>query len=371
MTRSRWEVLDEKDLSIPRWGCIALAARTVRRVQPLFLAAWPTASIQSQLAVEDAVAEAELAASQAATTPALTFVGRAAMEVYGSRPEGVAPAGYVAYAAAHASFNARSTSARGVAFVIGEAMMAVHIYDSECDASGVFPATADAVRGDLKLLIEASLMKHWDENTPVPPTFFGTMWPDGPPKSWPAHSDRQFSPQVSRRSCDFDVQQLGLPSDLVEFLQCGKRLEYDPSRTEARLVVLKPYSHLRPDQFYVTTEGTAVESQDPHGGEDGYYIVNAVDLVGECDNYDPVGILAWLPEFRCYGCWDIDHGKALVFPTAAWTDIVANPPKFIDAQWSYPSELAGIAEDMRPWEHSIFRLRDRPGKIGPKDASNH
>ena len=45
-------------IELPRWARIALAARTVRRIQPLFLACWPKAPKKCQQNVERALVEA-------------------------------------------------------------------------------------------------------------------------------------------------------------------------------------------------------------------------------------------------------------------------------------------------------------------------
>ena len=141
---------------------------------------------------------------------------------------------------------------------------------------------------------------------------------------------------------------------MIEFLKTGESLQYDAESTEVGLIGLKPHTHLRLGEFQVESEGTPEHSKDPHRGKDGYYIVKAVDLIGECDAYDPDGILAWLPDFRCYGCWDIDHHTALVFPKAKWSDIVADPAEYLDAQWNGPS---AVAKYLTPWKHGQFKAR--------------
>ena len=79
------------------------------------------------------------------------------------------------------------------------------------------------------------------------------------------------------------------------------------------------------------TEGTPVERKDPHWGEEGYYALRVVDLIGECDAYYPEGLLAWLCDYGAYGSWDADHHTAIAFPKASWSKIVADPAKYLDA----------------------------------------
>jgi hypothetical protein len=356
MTRPHWDIPTEDDMTIPRWARIALAARTVRRVQPLLLASWPDAPKRFTRAVENAVAEAELAASHAAVTPDQRSAGMAGMDAYGSRPiDGAEIAGYVAYAAAHASFAASRPGASHASFVIEEAMWAVHNFEKygKKSAPGVIQAALDAIWRDLRHLIKLTKAGQWTDKTPVDMTIFGPMW-DVLPKQWPKVRKTPTTARRMKRSSDASVEKLKLPQDLVEFLKAGKALEYESDDAECGLVVLKLYVHLRLGECRVGSDGTSVHSKDPHRGEDGDYLVKAVELIGECDAYDPAGILTWFPDFRCYGCWDSDHHTALVFPKAKWTDIAADPAPYVGAQWNGPSD---IAKHMTPWKHGEFKKR--------------
>lgn len=48
-----------------------------------------------------------------------------------------------------------------------------------------YAAITIAIRHDFELLFHASKAENWTDDTPVPPEFFGPMWPDGPPEGWP------------------------------------------------------------------------------------------------------------------------------------------------------------------------------------------
>ena len=357
LTKLPWNVPDEEDLDVPRWARIALAARTVRRVQPLLLASWPRAPKKFANAVEEAVAEAELAAAKGAVTPDQRAAGMAAMAAYGGRPmDGAAIAGYVAYAAAHASFAASGPEASHASFAIETAMRAVVYYEEfgETPAPGVIKAALDAIWNDLRLLIRLAKVGKWNYKMPVSLDVFGPMWLKSP-KHWPPTIKTRTPAKPKKQYSNSQAQKLGLPRDFVEFLRAGENLEYDPNDAECGLVVLKPYSHLRLGECRIRTDETSVNSRDPNRGKDGDYLVKAVELIGECDAYDPEGILTWFPDFRCYGCWDVDHHKALVFPKAKWLDIVENPAEFLSAQWNGPSD---ITKPMAPWKHRKFKARN-------------
>ena len=150
-----------------------------------------------------------------------------------------------------------------------------------------------------------------------------------------------------------DQRGLNLPEDLVAFLNSGRKLEYDASRCECGRIGLLPLSSLEPGRVWVTPEFTALEESDPHKGEEGYYEVPAVNLVGECPAYDPEFILLWLPEDRLFGGWDSDHGILIVFPDATWTDVVRDPLQYIQSQWD--EDYCHVGRLFVPWPKYEFK----------------
>jgi hypothetical protein len=58
-----------------------------------------------------------------------------------------------------------------------------------------------------------------------------------------------------------------------------------------------------------------------------------IDLVKECESYDPNGIMVWFSALKVYGQWDGDHHKIIVFPNVSWSNIAANPAPYFNAQW--------------------------------------
>jgi hypothetical protein len=76
--------------------------------------------------------------------------------------------------------------------------------------------------------------------------------------------------------------------------------------------------------------------------------VSGVSLIDSCDNYDPIGLLLWLPLDKQYGLWDGEHGTLLVFePEVTWTEIAEDLPRHINAEWG----LDGSApvSNLAPW----------------------
>jgi hypothetical protein len=132
---------------------------------------------------------------------------------------------------------------------------------------------------------------------------------------------------------------LDLPEDLRAFLAAGKALEYDPADCDAGAIQLVPLDQLALQLFPMYTDSDAMtdanlNADDPHRGEDGYYLVEGVNLVQECDDYDPCGLLMWFPLERCYGIWDSSHWHISVFrPEHTWSRIAADPVLYVNAGW--------------------------------------
>ncbi len=87
---------------------------------------------------------------------------------------------------------------------------------------------------------------------------------------------------------------------------------------------------------------------DPHAGEHGSYLVAGVSLVASCDNYDPVGLLLWLPLDGRYGTWDGEHGTLRVFQEGVdWSAIAKDTARYINSQWEM--ECSAPVSDFTPW----------------------
>jgi len=46
-----------------------------------------------------------------------------------------------------------------------------------------------AIHRDFTRLTQRAQYENWDDNTPVPPEFFGPLWPEGAPPGWPTDLD--------------------------------------------------------------------------------------------------------------------------------------------------------------------------------------
>jgi hypothetical protein len=149
------------------------------------------------------------------------------------------------------------------------------------------------------------------------------------------------------------MSKMNLPEDLVTFLHANRQLEYDSDQCEAGRITLLSLNQLSLGEVYVDSEESPLAKTDPHVGERGYYAVTAVNLIADCEEYDPEGILIWLPDLELFGTWDCDHWDVRVFPGATWTDIVNDPVKYINAQWE-PNEVDN--EFLVPWPRYPFKM---------------
>jgi hypothetical protein len=339
-------------LAIPRWARVALAARTLRRIQPLLLASWPKATRKYQRGIEWAIAEGECAASKGGLTPDLNNAGRAAMDVYGKQPMNATTAYYLAFAASRISFGCLQLSASDAQYALEQALWAVYHFENDHNTPGLKKAIIEAIWNDFQQLKIASKREKWTDRTPVSPDFFGPLWPKGIPKNCPALAVKPQATYRKRTRRKPTVAELGLPADLIGFLRTGGQLQYNHRETEVGVVRLKPLSYLQFDEAWIITEGTPLNHKDPHRGESGYYMLRVVDLIGECDAYYPDGILAWFCDYSVYGSYDTDHGVAISFPKTSWSNIVADPAKYLNAQWYADSKVARYIE---PWKHCIFK----------------
>jgi hypothetical protein len=320
---------------------------------------WPKAPKKFQQAIESSIAEGELAASLGKRTPDLSQAALAAMAAYGAAPDKITFAreyvDYVPYAASRVSFACQESNGLFAHDGLESAMSAVFYFERARKQRGLVRKIIGLLWKDFERLEAASADGKWKSTTPVPPDASGPLWPDGPPEGWPEDAPPVLKPKA--KPAAIDLKELRLPKDLVAFLTEGKRLKYNAAKTEVGPIVLKPIDHLRVSDFEASANGAPAQDKDPNRAKRGHYLVRAIDLVAECDAYGPEGILAWLPDYKCFGQWDPDHQRVMVFPKTKWSQIVANPARYLDAQWR--SESEDFARDIEPWKHGSFKRAKR------------
>ncbi|MEM8495504.1 MAG: hypothetical protein AAF663_08980 [Planctomycetota bacterium] len=189
----------------PRSACVAFAARCARRVQPMFLADWPDAPAGHTEALETAITLGEQLAAKAvsvgaADRAAARAAARAAIAARANATDYKAAA-HAAHAAVAAADAARSASA----YAYAAARAARVAKAARADVTTEYTKLKQAIdRGDI------------DHDTPVSPSFFGPMWPDGVPDGWP-DVDPLTGRSLETSSKDLKLQvEIDLPDDLSE-----------------------------------------------------------------------------------------------------------------------------------------------------------
>jgi hypothetical protein len=94
-----------------------------------------------------------------------------------------------------------------------------------------------------------------------------------------------------------------------------------------------------------------VYEQDPHYPDVKSYLVLGVNLVASCTgDYEPVGLLMWLPVERRYAIWDSSHCGIQVFGReVTWERIAADPVSHIDAGWTGFNPDSPPMQALVPW----------------------
>ena len=156
----------ERELrALPRLAQVAYAVRAARRVQPLYVKYWPDAPQRHVDAIEQAITSAERFADGRTLTAA--EAAEAAAGDADAEPDAEPEAAYVAVAAYYAA----AATAHRAAY---HAARAARAADAEV-------AFLSSIRSDFELLRQFSALGKWTDETPVPVTILGPLWPDGPP----------------------------------------------------------------------------------------------------------------------------------------------------------------------------------------------
>jgi hypothetical protein len=241
MSETEYRTLTEEELAkLPRWAVVAFAARCARRLQPVFVKKAKQAGMTEKHlnTVDKAISLAEDSAANPASasekacasalTPALATLAAARAPALAGAARALAGSGASVFstvrdpgaldadvadnaadagglAVAALAFATRALAARDDA---GADVFAPAPADARADFLVFAPAHAlarvlntaaraldtalaraldTAIRRDYDLLLADSQPgdrgEHgWDNDTPVPPTFFGPLWPEGVPK---------------------------------------------------------------------------------------------------------------------------------------------------------------------------------------------
>lgn len=198
--------------ALPRWARAAFVARCARRVLPLAKHFWGNVPEHHLQDLDRAVSVAERAAATSAADAAAAADATDAAH----RARDASRAVHANRQAIYRDLDFSSDHANNAAVVIScAAESAACLYAPSIDAGvgindsvGINPdvttaysavfyasrafilndAAARGIRSDFDILLTAARDEGWDDRTPVPPEFFGPLWPNGTPLEWPIQS---------------------------------------------------------------------------------------------------------------------------------------------------------------------------------------
>ena len=144
---------------------------------------------------------------------------------------------------------------------------------------------------------------------------------------------------------------MNLPSDLEDFLNAGRQLDYDASECEMGKVTLKDVSSLQVADYPTDLFNLDIDlTMFPESGSLPSFTTEGVSLIAECEDYDPDGLLLWIPKLNSYGTWDCDHEVVSAFPSdVSWSMISNDPLRYLNAFWGdLTDEDTGLSVVL-PW----------------------
>jgi hypothetical protein len=120
-----------------------------------------------------------------------------------------------------------------------------------------------------------------------------------------------------------------LPDDLVAFLKTDRRLRYDAQACEIGVFTLRTLDEVQEIELTVSAEqGEAA------------CVMRGLDLLKSCEEYDPRGMLVYIPSLRKYGSYDSEKQSLVTYRGMSWSDFLANPTRYINAAWFEDEETA-------------------------------
>ncbi len=225
---------EEEIAKLPRWARVAFAARCARRVLPLPKHRRPETPDDHVGRFAYAIGVAEMCAGIAAADPdarsAYVALAKVSLQGAGSAIDALIAAGLA-----------------GTFETVDSGKLNAHVMIAVRSASGDAVPIADihsVIRRDFDHLSSLAEWQQWDDDTPVPPEVFGPLWPEGPPKGWPAITDvpQRAELTIEAFARDRATEQM-IEDDIVNLFNALNR--YHIARSGVRLT-LEQFQSLLP-----------------------------------------------------------------------------------------------------------------------------
>ncbi len=179
---------EDEIAKLPRWARVAFAARCARRVLPLLKITWPDAAEEHIVEVSQTVDVAESSAGFGKTDVDIEWVLLGSRVAAGHASASLTVSPNIAVVVINAARVAASAAQTGLSSEV-ENRYAATADDLAAGAADTVPSAVSAfrhrVRCDFDQLAKLAEWQKWTNDTPVPPSVFGPLWPDGPPAGWP------------------------------------------------------------------------------------------------------------------------------------------------------------------------------------------
>ena len=143
-----------------------------------------------------------------------------------------------------------------------------------------------------------------------------------------------------------------LPPDIAAFLRGDRTLNCEFSDCEIGRFAFHPLDGVPQIELFLSTQGDDWIDDDPHSGI-GHYVVDALDLLASCDDYDPAGLFVYVPQLELYGSFDCDHESLIVYPNLTWPAFSADPVRYINAAWGPDPDVAIPVNPIGQFPHRV------------------
>jgi len=190
---------------LPHWAQVAFGARCARRVMPLFFSDWPDAPSE----IIESLSEQLALTESAAATARVPCYDRRHLIVRNFSWEPAFDEHLVAREVAFAVERALTGSGKEVGGVLGFLMdeltavqnAAEHFFEEEYGYSTLRREIAE----DLTHLLTLSSERSWTDETPVPATVFGPLWPDDTTPDSARHGTRSPLDQLHAEAIELAI----------------------------------------------------------------------------------------------------------------------------------------------------------------------
>jgi hypothetical protein len=106
-------------------------------------------------------------------------------------------------------------------------------------------------------------------------------------------------------------------------------LEYDASACEIGVFTFRTLEEVEEIDLVVSSQDHEL-----------ICVIHALDLLKTCEEYDPRGMLVYIPSLRKYGSYDSELEVLITYRGMSWSNFLGEPARYINAAWDFDPEIA-------------------------------